>query len=277
LQQAKADLIRVEDIHHYELDESFIDNNAIGDDVANKLDGSLVLKDITFGYSPKAPPLIENFHLSIPLGKRVAIVGSSGSGKSTIRKLITGLYQPLSGQILIGGIPREEFPKDMLHGYLASVDQEIFLFEGTIKDNLTLWDSTISEQDLVRASKDAALHEIIALRPAGYDDPVLEGGRNYSGGQLQRIEIARALALNPQILVMDEATASLDPLTEKYIDDQIRQRGCTCLIIAHRLSTIRDCDEIIVMSYGKVLERGTHDALMALQGAYYRLIQAQIP
>ncbi len=277
LQQAKADLVRVDDIYHYELDEVFTDTTTVSVTNTNQLDGSLVLKDITFGYSPKDPPLLENFHLSIPLGKRVAIVGTSGSGKSTIRKLITGLYQPWSGDILIGGISKDAFPKDILHGYLASVDQEIYLFEGSVRDNLTLWDSTISQQDLVRASKDAALHEIIVLRSKGYDEPVLEGGRNFSGGQLQRIEIARALALNPQILVMDEATASLDPLTEKYIDDQIRQRGCTCLIIAHRLSTIRDCDEIIVMSYGKVMERGTHDELMGLKGAYFRLIEAQIP
>ena len=202
----------------------------------------------------------------------MAIVGASGSGKSTLGRLICGLNRPWSGEILIDGAPLADVPPEILANSVAYVDQDIFLFEGTVRDNLTLWDRTTPDADLTRALQDGQIQGEIAIRAGNYDTYVSEGGTNFSGGQRQRIEIARALVGRPSVLVLDEATAALDPVTEKAIDDNLRRSGTTCIIIAHRLSTIRDCDEIIVLQQGKVVERGTHESLLALAGEYARLV-----
>jgi ATP-binding cassette, subfamily C, bacterial len=239
------------------------------------LQGYLELQHITFGYSRVSPPLMEDFNLILHPGRRVALVGGSGSGKSTLAKLVCGLYEPWQGEICFDGQPRAQIRRSVFTSGVSFVGQDIVLFAGSVRDNLTLWDTTVPEQHLVRACQDAALHEVILAMPGGYDAELLEGATNLSGGQRQRLEIARALVNNPAILVMDEATSALDAETEKIIDQNLRQRGCSCLIVAHRLSTIRDCDEIIVLEKGKVAQRGTHDDLKQIEGAYLNLIRSE--
>ncbi len=276
MKHVQGDINRLEDVFKYNLDQNVSREVEVEseEEAYQKLEGYIEVKDLAFGYNPWDPPLIENFNLSLKPGSRVALVGGSGSGKSTVARLITGIHQPWSGEILFDGKPRENLPRSVMVNSMAVVDQDITLFDGTIKENLTMWDSTISEFNIIRAAKDACIHDDINIRDKGYDHKVNEGGANFSGGQKQRLEIARALAGNPSILILDEATSALDVHTENLVDENIRRRGCTCLIIAHRLSTIRDCDEIIVMDRGKIVERGTHDELKNAGGLYAQLISA---
>ena len=278
IQELQGDMNRLDDVLKSKLDPRASAEPAATppENMPPKLNGSLELRNISFGYSPLDPPLLKDFSLTLKPGDRVALVGPSGCGKSTISKLVLGLYEIWEGEILFDGRKRDEIPRDVLVNSLALVDQDITLFSGTVRDNLTLWDDSIAEADVIQAAKDAEIHGIIAARPGSYDSRVGEQGGNFSGGQRQRLEIARALATNPSILVLDEATSALDPVTEQRIDANIRARGATCLIVAHRLSAIRDCDEIIVLNRGQVVQRGTHDSLKVDKlGLYARLIQTE--
>ena len=275
LQTIKGDIARLDDVLHYEPDTRAargIDPEYSPESIPPPPRGYVSLENVTFGYNVKEPPLIEGFNLQARPGQRIALVGGSGSGKSTIGKLICGLLEPWSGVVRIDGQPVEDIAPGSLIETISYVDQEIVLFEGSVRDNVTLWNPLIEDHDVTRALRDAAIHDEIMSVPGKYDAPVEESGRNFSGGQRQRLEIARALSSDPAVLVLDEATAALDPLTELEIDDHLRQRGCTCLIVAHRLSTIRDADAIIVLDRGRVVQEGTHTQLMEQDGLYRTLI-----
>lgn len=271
IQTTKADINRVEDIMKYPLDEKF-DTSTEKKQMKTKLDGSVELDDIAFGYSKLKDPIVAGFSFKIDCGSSIAFVGSSGCGKSTVSKIVSGLYKPWQGRLLFDGIPVEEIPNEVMNASVSTVSQNITLFSGTVRDNLTMWNSSISESDMIAAAKDACIHDIISQKPGAYDYKLTEGATNLSGGQRQRLEIARALATNPTVLIMDEATSALDPVVEKRIMDNIKRRGCTCVIVAHRLSAIRDCDQIIVMNRGKIVQRGSHDELAQVDGHYKRFI-----
>ena len=238
-----------------------------------KLEGQVELRDISFGYSALKPPIVSGFDCRISCGSSIAFVGSSGCGKSTVSKVISGLYKPWTGQVLFDGIPMEQIPAEVLNASVSTVSQSITLFSDSIRNNLTMWNDSISESDMIAAAKDACIHDVISQKPGAYDFRLAEGASNLSGGQRQRLEIARALVTNPTVLIMDEATSALDPIVEKQIIDNIKRRGCTCIIIAHRLSAIRDCDQIIVMEEGQIVQRGTHRELAAAEGHYQTFIQ----
>ena len=270
LQEMRTEMERVEDVMEYHADVEFPEGQ---EDVEyDKLTGLLEMKNVTFGYSRLAAPLIENFSLTLKPGSRVAFVGPSGCGKSTLSKLISGLYKPWSGEILFDGKPISAIDRSVFTGSLAVVDQDIILFEDTIANNIKMWDSSIEDFEMIMAARDAKLHEDIMQREGGYQYKITEGGKDFSGGQRQRMEIARVLAQDPTIIIMDEATSALDAKTEYEVVNSIKERGITCIVVAHRLSTVRDCDEIIVMDNGKVVERGTHEQLYALGGAYTKLV-----
>ncbi|MEM7552727.1 MAG: NHLP family bacteriocin export ABC transporter peptidase/permease/ATPase subunit [Cyanobacteria bacterium P01_A01_bin.84] len=286
IQELEGSLIRLDDILSNPTDAELDYRNNLSlsssqgkDEAINtfpaRLQGYIELRNLNFGYSHLDPPLIENFNLSVQPGQRIALVGGSGSGKSTVTKLVSGLYQKWSGEILFDGQPREKIPHQILTNSIAMVEQEILQFTGSVRDNLTLWDATVPDKHLKQACEDAAIDHVINAMSGAYNAGLMEGGGNLSGGQRQRLEIARALANNPSILIMDEATSALDAETEKIIDRNLRRRGCTCLIVAHRLSTIRDCDQIIVFESGKVVQRGTHEELCQVEGVYLRLIKSE--
>ena len=268
LQEMRTQMERVEDVMEYPEDPYFSDAPVSEDEDYDKLTGAVELRNVTFGYSKLDPPLIENFSLNIKPGGRVALVGASGCGKSTISKLISGLYQPWNGEILFDGKPISEIDRTVFTGSVAVVDQDIILFNDTIANNIKMWDDSIEDFEVILAARDAQIHDDIMARPGGYQGKITEGGRDLSGGQRQRLEIARVLAQDPHIVIMDEATSALDARTEYEVTNAVKERGVTCIIIAHRLSTIRDCDEIVVLDRGKVVERGTHEELFK-KGAYY--------
>ena len=271
LQEMRTEMERVEDVMEYPADVEFQEEEE-EDPSFDKLSGLVELKNVTFGYSRLAEPLIEDFSLTLKPGSRVAFVGSSGCGKSTLSKLISGLYKPWSGEILFDGKPISAIDRSVFTGSLAVVDQDIILFEDTIANNIKMWDTSIEDFEMIMAARDAKLHEDIMQREGGYQYKITEGGKDFSGGQRQRMEISRVLAQDPTIIIMDEATSALDAKTEYEVVNSIKERGITCIVVAHRLSTVRDCDEIIVMDNGKVIERGTHDQLYSQGGAYAKLV-----
>ena len=272
IQEMRTDMERVEDVMQYP-DDPFIKEKPVSEEEDySKLSGNVELKNVTFGYSPLGEPVIKDFSMSLKPGNRVAIVGPSGCGKSTLSNLISGLYKPWSGEILFDGKPISEIHRSVFTGSVAVVDQEIILFEDTISANIRMWDESIADFEVIMAARDAQIHDDILRRPGGYQGKITENGKDLSGGQRQRLEIARVLAQDPSIIIMDEATSALDAKTEYELVKAVKDRGITCIVIAHRLSTIRDCDEIIVLDHGLVVERGTHEELMARGGYYTELI-----
>ena len=275
IQEMRTEMERVEDVMEYpeDISVSYTPEEESGE--LRKLGGSIVIKDLTFGYSRLEQPLIENFNLEMKPGQKIALVGPSGCGKSTISKLVSGLYQPWSGELLFDGKPRSAYQREILTGSIAVVDQDITIFEDTIENNIKMWDRSIQDFEMILAARDARIHDDIMKKEGGYRHKLTSGGKDLSGGQRQRMEIARVLAQDPSIIILDEATSALDARTEYEVINSIKARGITCIVIAHRLSTVRDCDEIIVLDKGKVVERGTHDELMDKGGAYADLVASE--
>ena len=272
IQETRTEMERIEDVMQYKDDPYFKDEPYVEGKDYSKLKGNIEIKNVTYGYSRLAEPLIKDFSLSVKQGESIAFVGASGCGKSTLAKLISGLQIPWSGEILFDGKPISEIDRNVFTGSLAVVDQEIILFEDTIANNIKMWDRSIEDFEMILAARDAQIHEHIMHREGGYQSMLQEGGKDLSGGQRQRLEIARVLAQDPSIIILDEATSALDAKTEYEVVKSIRARGVTCIVVAHRLSTIRDCDEIIVLDHGEVVERGTHEELYAKNGYYTALI-----
>ena len=275
LQEMRTEMERVEDVMEYPDDPALKYGEAFQDEAPAKLKGEVELRHVTFGYAPLGNPVIEDFSMHLKPGSRVAVVGASGCGKSTVSKLIGGLYQPWKGEILLDGRPISQIPRNILTGSVAMVDQDIVLFEDTIANNIRMFDPSIQDFEVILAARDAQIHDDILSRPGGYQGRLTENGKDLSGGQRQRIEIARVLAQDPSIIILDEATSALDAQTEYNLVRAIHDRGITCIVVAHRLSTVRDCDEIIVLSKGIVVERGTHEELYARGGAYAELVTSE--
>ena len=274
-QEMRGDLDRIDDVMKYPFERAALETADSDEQEGEKvfLSGDIRLENVSFGYNPLEPPMLEDMNMHIKPGDRVALVGGSGSGKSTLAKLISGELVPWSGEIYFDGVPLSELPRNQFVNSFSFISQEILLFSGTVRDNLTLWDSTVPESDLFQACEDAAILETITALPGGFDAELIEGGNNLSGGQRQRLEIARTLVPNPTILILDEATSALDTETERVVLDRMRMRGCSSIFVSHRLSTIRDCTEIIVLERGKVVERGNHDQLWSAAGAYANLLK----
>ena len=270
IQEMTTQMERIEDVMSYPTDPIFEPKEKKGE--YQKLTGEIELKNITFGYSRLGDPLIRNFNMTVHPGQKIAFVGRSGCGKSTLAKLLSGLYEPWSGEILFDGTPISEIDRNVFTGSVAVINQDITLFADTIATNIKMWDDSIEDFEMILAARDAGIHDDIVQRDNGYRHKMLEGGRDFSGGQRQRIEIAHGLTQDPTICILDEATSALDSKTEFDVVKSISDRGITCIIIAHRLSTIRDCDEIIVLDKGLVVERGTHEELFAKGGAYTKLV-----
>ncbi|WP_079176487.1 NHLP family bacteriocin export ABC transporter peptidase/permease/ATPase subunit [Streptomyces sp. MUSC 14] len=272
IQDFAADVARLKDVENFQADPLYARPGG-GGDSTRRLHGHIELENITFGYSPLDKPLLSGFDLAVGPGQQVALVGGSGSGKSTVSRLISGLYAPWDGVIRIDGRRLDDIPRGALASSVSFVDQDVFLFEGSVRDNIALWDPSVPDESVVEALKDAALYDVVMRRPGGIHSKVEQDGHNFSGGQRQRLEIARALVRRPSILVLDEVTSALDAETELVVMDNLRRRGCACVVIAHRLSTVRDSDEIVVLQHGTVVERGRHEELVAHGGAYAALVR----
>jgi NHLM bacteriocin system ABC transporter peptidase/ATP-binding protein len=275
MQELRTDMERIEDVMEYPDDGNGAGRNVKTEGSYKKLRGAIEMRGITFGYSRLAKPLIKDFSLTLKPGDRVAFVGESGCGKSTLSKLLSGLYSPWEGEILFDGIPMKDIDRSVFTGSLAVVDQDIIMFEDSISSNIRMWDESIKDFEVITAARDAQIHDDIMARDGGYEYRMIEGGKDFSGGQRQRMEIARVLAQDPTIVILDEATSALDARTEYDVVSAIKERGITCIVIAHRLSTIRDCDEIIVLKHGEVVDRGTHEELYAKGGYYKELVQSE--
>ena len=270
--QMRSSMERVEDVMEYPDDVALDVKNNLKEQAMAKLKGEVEIRNLTFGYSKVDEPLIKNFNLTIKPGERVAIVGASGCGKSTLSKVISGLYQPWSGDVLFDGKPRSMYPREVMTGSIAVVDQDIILFEDTIANNIRMWDESIKDFEVILAARDAKIHDDILRMQGGYNHKITSGGRDLSGGQRQRMEIARVLAQDPMIIILDEATSALDAKTEYEVVNAIKDRGITCIVIAHRLSTIKDCDKIVVLNQGCIVEQGKHEDLIKADGEYAKLL-----